>query len=166
MDIEQLKELNSDDGKSLADHVALMIGSVGENASLKRALCLRTDPESGIHVFSYSHPPSFEAGAVQLGRLGGLVAIKRTEEKPVDLEDVGRKICQHVVGMKPQKIGTVDDKPAEDVEQETCLIYQEYLPDDSVTVGEILSENGIEVIGFERFECGETNPTETLETCQ
>jgi len=30
------------DGKTLGDHLALMIGTVGENAILKRALCFKT----------------------------------------------------------------------------------------------------------------------------
>lgn len=48
MDSEQLKSLKSIDGKSLADKLALMIGTVGENASLKRALCIQAGP--GIHL--------------------------------------------------------------------------------------------------------------------
>lgn len=39
-----MKNLKTTDGKSLADKVALMIGTVGENATLKRALCLKAGP--------------------------------------------------------------------------------------------------------------------------
>ena len=39
---------------------------------------------------------------------------------------------------------------------ETELLFQSYLMDPSVTVGETLFKSGIEVLAFERFECGET----------
>lgn len=38
----------------------------------------------------------------------------------------------------------------------TELLFQPYLMDPSVTVGETLFKSGIEVLAFERFECGET----------
>lgn len=38
-----MKSLKANDGKSLADKLALMIGNVGENASLKRALGIKVD---------------------------------------------------------------------------------------------------------------------------
>lgn len=38
----------------------------------------------------------------------------------------------------------------------TELLFQSYLMDPSVTVGEMLFKSGIEVLAFERFECGET----------
>ncbi|GFT93911.1 elongation factor Ts, mitochondrial [Nephila pilipes] len=39
--------------------------------------------------------------------------------------------------------------------EETKLLFQPFLLDSSVTVGEIVFKNGLEVVDFERFECGE-----------
>lgn len=39
---------------------------------------------------------------------------------------------------------------------ETRLLFQSYLMDPTVSVGEILYRSGLEVVAFERFECGET----------
>jgi elongation factor Ts len=166
---EQLKNLPASDGKLLADHLALMIGSVGENASLKRAFCFKVRDD--VHVTGYVHPSGSD-GSVLLGKIGGLVALKQLVPKDVDLDQIGRELCQHVVGMNPKKVGTSLDKPAKDKEEETCLIHQEFLLDDSVTVQQVLEENEIEVVDFKRFECGEhtsegaDQPLELLETCQ
>lgn len=39
---------------------------------------------------------------------------------------------------------------------ETQLMYQSYLMDPTVTVGETLYKSGLEIVTYERFECGET----------
>ncbi|XP_072390062.1 elongation factor Ts, mitochondrial [Diabrotica undecimpunctata] len=169
LDSEQLKNLKATDGKSLADRLALMIGTVGENASLKRALCIRAG--DGIHLTGYAHPSGSISNNVQLGRLGGLVAYKALEHNETTSE-ISRGLCQHIVGMYPTKIGSPDDKPSTNKEEESCLIHQDYLLDDTVTVDEVLKEHNIEVVDFKRFECGETSkargdqPLEYVETCQ
>lgn len=57
MGTDALVKLRVEDGKTLGDHIALMIGTVGENATLKRAICYKV-PESitlegNHHTFSY-----------------------------------------------------------------------------------------------------------------
>lgn len=169
LDSEQLKSLKSIDGKSLADKLALMIGTVGENASLKRALCIQAGP--GIHLTGYAHPSGGLNNNCQLGRLGGILVYK-TSEKNDTTNEISRGICQHIVGMDPKKIGSSTDKPAANKDEETCLIYQEYLLDDSLTVNDVLVNNNLEIVDFKRFECGESanaigdQPLEYVETCQ
>lgn len=74
--------------------------------------------------------------------------------------------------MDPKKIGTPDEEPSKNKEDEICLIHQEYLLDESITVKEVLEENKLEIVDFKRFECGETisnvgdQPLEFVETCQ
>ncbi|XP_022919011.2 elongation factor Ts, mitochondrial isoform X2 [Onthophagus taurus] len=168
---DDLKSLPVSDGKPLSDHIALMIGTIGENASLSRAFCIKVS--DGLHLFGYAHPSGKQIESTLLGKLGGLVILKQTGNSlNSDLEQVGKTICQHIVGMNPQKVGTVDDKPSSNSDDETCLIHQEYLLDDSLTIKEVLDENGVEVIDFKRFECGEKDnkimeqPLEAIETCQ
>ncbi|EFA03187.2 elongation factor Ts, mitochondrial [Tribolium castaneum] len=166
---DQMKAFLATDGKSLADHLALMIGTVGENASLKRGLCVKAP--SDVHLVGYVHPSGSD-GSVLLGKIGGLIALKQLSSKCADLDEIGKKLCQHIVGMNPQKIGTSDDEPAKDKEEEVCLIHQEFLLDDSVTVKEVLDEHEIEVVDFKRLECGGdtvegvNQPLELIETCQ
>ncbi|XP_055594360.1 elongation factor Ts, mitochondrial isoform X1 [Uranotaenia lowii] len=155
LNAESLKQLILEDGKSLGDHLALMIGTVGENASLNRAVCFKAPKD--VQLTGYVHPAPAEelsAEAPQFGKYGSILAYRNTN--PDSNGEVAKKVCQHVVGMKPEKIGVKDrDEPAKDKDDETCLIYQEYLADPSYTVGEILDGNNLEVVDFQRFECGE-----------
>lgn len=48
LETEQLKNLEALDGKTLGDHLALTIGTVGENASLRRAFCFKGD--TGVKI--------------------------------------------------------------------------------------------------------------------
>ncbi|XP_018574167.1 elongation factor Ts, mitochondrial [Anoplophora glabripennis] len=169
LDAEQLKNLKTNDGKSLADKLALMIGMVGENAVLKRAMCLKTG--NGVHLSGYAHPSGITSDNVMIGRLGGLLAYRPLEPSEA-VNSVSKGICQHIVGMHPKKIGSSDDEPAKNKDEETCLIHQEYLLADELTVKEVLEENKIEIVDFKRFECGESDralgdqPLEFVETCQ
>ncbi|KAK4879801.1 hypothetical protein RN001_007947 [Aquatica leii] len=171
LDSDQLSHLPTTSGKLLSDELALMIGSLGENASLRRALCLKVD--TNVHLSAYAHPSGTERDNVFLGKFGGLVAIRQKEPKDVDIQALGRNLCQHVVGMDPKKVGTSFDKPNANPDDETCLIHQEYINDNNATVQEVLEQHGIEVIDFKRFECGEDlckgfseQPLAAVETCQ
>ncbi|XP_062547317.1 elongation factor Ts, mitochondrial isoform X1 [Armigeres subalbatus] len=157
---EALKQIKLEDGKSLGDHLALMIGTVGENASLNRAVCYKA-PES-INLTGYVHPAPIDevpSDVPQFGKYGSILAFKQTSSD--SNVEVAKKVCQHVVGMKPARIGDkTRDEPAKDKDDETCLIYQEYLADPSYTVAEVLEVNHVEVVDFQRFECGEKAKTE------
>lgn len=154
---ESLKKLKLDDGKTLSDHLALMIGTVGENASLKRAICYKA-PKT-VHLFGYSHPAPTSMivdGEILLGKYGTIAAFNSNVEHTPELQEIYRKICQHIVGMNPLKIGDAEnDKPNEVKDEEKCLIFQDFILDPEVTVGDILKENNIKIIDFQRFECGE-----------
>lgn len=172
MEGEQFKTLKTSDSTTLVDKVALMIGSVGENATLRRGFCLKATQPS-IHLYAYAHPSGTAINNVLLGRVAGVVALKQiASNDDVSLDEIGRGLCQHVVGMNPKRIGTPDDEPAKEKDDEECLIHQEYLEDQSVTVKEVLEESGVEVVDFKRFACGEVvnsgseQPLELLETCQ
>ncbi|KAJ8926981.1 hypothetical protein NQ314_020606 [Rhamnusium bicolor] len=148
LDTEQLKNLKTNDGKSLADKLALMIGAVGENATLKRAMCLKAG--NGIFLTGYAHPSGIASNNVQLGRLGGLLAYK-----PLEPSEGSNEISR-----------------AKNKDEESCLIHQEYLLEEGQTIKEILEENKLEIVDFKRFECGESEkalgdqPLEYVETCQ
>lgn len=58
--------------------------------------------------------------------------------------------------MKPTKIGEMkEDEPKENRDIESCLIHQEFVMDRELTVSKVLEENGISLVAFTRFECGE-----------
>lgn len=58
--------------------------------------------------------------------------------------------------MNPAKIGVRgEDEPMENKDEESVMIYQDFLIDPSVTVEQLIEDVGINIIDFIRFECGE-----------
>ncbi|XP_073939877.1 elongation factor Ts, mitochondrial isoform X3 [Castor canadensis] len=137
----------------LKDHLALAIGKLGENMTLKRAAWVKVP--SGFYIGSYvhgaMHSPSLHN--LVLGKYGALV-ICETSEQQVNLQDLGRRLGQHVVGMAPLSVGSLDDEPGG--EAETKMLAQPYLLDPSITLGQYVQPQGVSVVDFVRFECGES----------
>ncbi|XP_071454092.1 elongation factor Ts, mitochondrial isoform X2 [Hetaerina americana] len=158
LDVDQLKQLPSAKGSSLADEVALAIHSVGENIVIRRAVGFKTrEEDQELFLSGYIHPTpvtNVAAGTPLLGRYGALVVLKGGKDSEKE-ELLGRQLCQHIVGMNPLKVGGEGDEPAKDPEDEHCLLLQEYLLDPTTTVGHVLAENFLGVLDFTRFECGE-----------
>ncbi|XP_075407480.1 elongation factor Ts, mitochondrial [Tenrec ecaudatus] len=150
----ELSELQAgpDRQGSLKDQLALAIGNLGENMTLKRAAWVKVP--SGFYVGSYihgaTHSPSLHN--LVLGKYGALVVCETSEQK-ANLEDLGRRLGQHVVGMAPLSVGSLDDEPGG--EAETKMLSQPYLLDPSITLGQYVQPQGVSVVDFVRFECGE-----------
>lgn len=172
LDSEQLANLTADGGKKLSEILALFIGTVGENAVLRRAECWKAN-STDVKITAYTHPAPATLGDYSAGKYGALLAYRQLDEE----KDIGRQICQHIVGCAPNKIGNKEeDKPAKNSDDETCLIFQEYLLDPSYTVEEMLQENKLEIIDYIRFSCGEAvesnlpgvekQPLDTVQTLQ
>ncbi|XP_014467794.1 PREDICTED: elongation factor Ts, mitochondrial [Dinoponera quadriceps] len=165
--MEALKTLSAGDGKTLGDHAALTIGNVGENISLRRALAISVQPD--VTLFGCTHPAPMNPIPVSFGKYGALVAVKTKESDNI----LGTQLCQHIIGMDPQKIGNPQvDEPHNNMDEETCMIYQEFLLDPSLSVQELLENAQTEVVDFARFEMGEeldeptSEPTlESVQTC-
>ncbi|XP_049787131.1 elongation factor Ts, mitochondrial [Schistocerca cancellata] len=159
LDNERLKTLPVNDGKTLADHLALLIGTVGENLALRRAVCFHVGTD--VKLAGYAHPAPPLDTRILLGRYGAILAFKQNSPPSLEglpKEHIGRQLCQHIVGMNPEKIGEVgEDTPAENPDDEHCMIFQEYLLDPSVIVNQVLGDSGISLLDFTRFECGETS---------
>ncbi|XP_013201247.2 elongation factor Ts, mitochondrial isoform X1 [Amyelois transitella] len=172
LDSEQLGNLSVEGGKKLSEVLALFIGSVGENAVLRRAECWKANAND-IKIAGYTHPAPSQPSEYSAGKYGALLAYRQAG----DHEDIGRQLCQHIVGCGPRKIGNKEtDKPAKNSDDETCLIYQEYLLDPNFTVEEVCEQNKVEILDYIRFSCGEAvennmpgvekQPLDTVQTLQ
>jgi elongation factor Ts len=132
-----------------------MIGTVGENASLRRAICYKT-PDN-ITLLGYTHPSSdaeIPANTPSFGKYGTIAAFRTAEDSQLEMQ---KKLCQHIVGMNPLKIGDKEkDEPKANKDDEICLIHQEFLSDPELSVADVLVENNLEIVDYHRFECGET----------
>ncbi|KAF3689769.1 Elongation factor Ts, mitochondrial [Channa argus] len=152
---DELSKLGVDKGTSLADKVALTIGRLGENMSVKRAVTVGVPAD--WHIGSYVHGGLSSQAEVGMGRYGALVIFQGGKEG--EQESLGRKLGQHIVGEAPLFLGNMDDLPCG--ESETRLLPQTFLGDPSRTVAQFLRGKQARVLDFVRFQCGEKNKEET-----
>ncbi|XP_030276719.1 elongation factor Ts, mitochondrial [Sparus aurata] len=146
---EELSKLSVAEGASLADQVALTIGRLGENMSVRRAVTVAVPAEWNIG--SYVHGGVSGQTEVVMGRYGALVVFQGGKEG--EQEVLGRKLGQHIVGEAPVSLGNMDDLPCG--ESETRLLPQTFLLDPSRTVAQFLLGQQARVLDFVRFQCGE-----------
>ena len=103
-------------GKSVEDHVSEMVGTIGENMTVRRTQKLSV--ENGV-VASYVHG----AVADSLGKIGVLVALESTGDAG-KLEALGRQLAMHVAATNPLAANLDDLDPAE-VERERAVLIAE-----------------------------------------
>ncbi|XP_040059531.2 elongation factor Ts, mitochondrial [Gasterosteus aculeatus] len=147
---DELNKLCVEEGASLSDRVALTIGRLGENLSVRRAVTVGVPAE--WHIGSYVHGGVHGQTEVAMGRYAALVVFQGGEKEQWDV--LGRKLGQHIVGEAPVSLGNMDDLPCG--ESETRLLPQTFLGDPSRTVAEFLRGQQARVLDFIRFQCGES----------
>lgn len=89
---EDLDEIKQPDGKNLADLLALNIGQIGENITLKRAVHFKSSlARSKLYLVGLTHP-SGDVTKCSYGRWGVLLAIEKDpsiklpkDESPISL---------------------------------------------------------------------------------
>ena len=182
-DVERLKAMSYPGAdKPVADHVADMIGKVGENMVVRRTAYLAV--AAGV-VASYVH----NQVAPGIGRIGVLVGLESTGKASV-LAEFGRQLAMHVAAANPIALdlpGVPLDvverekavlaeknqgKPAHVIDKilesglktfakEHCLLDQTFVIDGTQTVAQAVHKAAgdagapIVVTGFVRFKLGE-----------
>ncbi|XP_039910338.1 elongation factor Ts, mitochondrial [Hirundo rustica] len=157
---DELAQLRAGDGgELLSDHLALAMGRLGERLALRRAGWLRAP---GGFVATYAHGWVPPGPPVAMGTYGALVACggPGPGPPPAELQELGRRVAQHVVGMAPTALGTPEDELGGDTE--TRLLAQGSLLEPGVPLGRYLRDRGgLQVWDFLRFQCGEEPPQES-----
>lgn len=82
--------------KSVDEHVAEMVGQIGENMSLRRSDGIEVS--AGV-VVPYMHTPI----ADRAGKIAVLVALETTGDA-ASLEEVGKQIAMHIAAARPQAL--------------------------------------------------------------
>ncbi len=171
-------------GKSIDEHIAEMVGQIGENIGLRRAEGVTVD--EGV-VASYVHGPVTDGA----GKIGVLVGLKSSGDK-TKLEALGKQIAMHVAAARPlsAKIEELDQavvekekevladqarasgKPENIIEkmvegrlrkfyEESVLLEQIFVIDGETKVGKIIENAAkdvgapVELVGFVRLELGD-----------
>ncbi len=183
-DVKKLAGSKMPGGKSVSDYITEMVGTIGENMSLRRAAYINVS--NGV-VVNYIH----NAVAPEIGKIGVLVALESKGDQ-TKLAEIGRQIAMHVAATNPLAL-SADEVDPEIVEREkaifteqakesgkpenviekmvtgrlqkffkeTVLLKQEFVVDPDMTVEKAVAaaekEAGapIKVKGFVRFALGE-----------
>ena len=103
-------------GKSIQDHVAEMVGTIGENMSVRRSAGISVD--QGV-VTSYLHGQVVEGQ----GKIGVLVALDSAGDQD-KLSKLGKQIAMHVAATNPLALST-DDLSKDEVEREREVLITE-----------------------------------------
>jgi elongation factor Ts len=184
-DLDKLAKAKYGGGKvSVADYLKEMIGSIGENMTLRRSACLAVKQGA---VASYMH----NMLAPGLGKIGVIVALESAGNAEA-LKSFGKQVAMHIAAANPQAIDVASldpaiiereravlteqakesGKPAGVIEkmvegrlrkfyEEVVLLSQAFVHDPETTVGKALAAAEttagapIKVIGFYRFALGE-----------
>jgi elongation factor Ts len=101
---------------SVADTLKAMIGSIGENMTLRRTAHLATD--KGV-VASYMH----NQASPGLGKIGVILALESTGDAET-LKNFGKQVAMHVAAANPQAIDT-DSLDQELVERERAVLTEQ-----------------------------------------
>lgn len=113
LDSLQLRTLKAPNGKKLEDEAALLVSQVGENVSLKRALCLNVTDD--LLVSGCTHPTIPGNNYVNMGKYASVLVYKAAKvdekieeiavnEDNTDIEprlgisEIAKQLGQHIIG--------------------------------------------------------------------
>lgn len=116
--LDSLMDAPADSGKPVREAVAEMIGTIGENLTLRRSAGLSV--EEGC-VASYVH--NAVAPGSGMGRIAVLVALESGGDRE-SLREIGRKLAMHVAATSPRWISRDDVAPA-DIEREREILAEQ-----------------------------------------
>ena len=102
--------------KSVEAHVQEMVGTIGENMTVRRSKTLNVS--NGV-VASYMHSQVADG----LGKIGVLVALQSAGDKE-KLDALGRQLAMHVAATNPLAVN-VDSLSPDDIERERAVLIAE-----------------------------------------
>ena len=153
-DVEELKTMEFENGKTVEEVLTEKIATIGENMSIRRFERIETDNLVGKYIHGN-------------GQIAVLVELKGGNQ------EVAKDVCMQVAALNAEFLDEsqipadrVEGKPANIAEkiaegrlkkyfEELCLVHQKFVKDSSKTVSEYVKENGGEIVKFYRLEKGE-----------
>ena len=142
----------------LSDVVASTVGRLGENLVLQRG-CLLTSGSDGV-LCGEAYNALSPGGGVLLGKYAALLHLVPAAaegggcgENMEAIAKLGRGLGQHVIGINPAVIEEGDEGISD---PGRVLTKQNFVLDESLVVGDMLSQHGARVAEFVRYALGET----------
>lgn len=103
-------------GKPVTDHISEMVGTIGENMSLRRTAYISVSDGT---VVSYMH----NATVPDMGKIGVLVALESSGDQG-KLKELGRQIAMHVAATNPLALNE-DQIDPDTVEHERAILIEQ-----------------------------------------
>jgi len=132
-----------DRGGTLEDYIVSVIGKVGENIRLKRALAVVTEESNQIFCASHGNTAGGDGNCLW-GSFASAVFLKPSRDD-LDYSRLGKGLAHHAIGMNPKDLNDPNDG----------MLNQEYLLNDSLTVSDICRDNDVELVDFIRYSINE-----------
>ncbi|EYB83232.1 hypothetical protein Y032_0340g2998 [Ancylostoma ceylanicum] len=171
-----LNTLVSSDGKPLNEVLAMTVGKLGENITVRSIKALYAP--AGSFLYSAAHPRE-GLPSVSMGKFVSVIALRRANvEGLFPTEKLASQICQHVIGMRSESLGEppktekvetqkkraegnkdelndfVEVQATHIDEDETALLRQAFMLNPSQTVYEYVKGHQAEIVDFVRSELG------------
>lgn len=168
-DLDTLNGLSMENDRSVKENLVDLMGKIGEKLKVARFERLETDGQ----LISYIHPGSKLGVLVDVSGSGSLedvgrdVAMQVAAMNPVGLrrEDVSEEVVERERAIakegaenegKPEHIiDRIVEGKVNKFYEERVLVEQDFVKDSSVTVGEMLEQENVEVQRFVRFSLGD-----------
>ncbi|KAK5971537.1 Elongation factor Ts mitochondrial [Trichostrongylus colubriformis] len=175
LDLQSLVDVN---GTSIQELVAMAVGELGENITVRNARVFYAPSNSSL--YSASHPKE-SSTSVSMGKFVSVVALKRAKEEGLfPTEKLAAQLCQHVIGMRSETLGEppeerkLEEEKKQQIkedrdelndfedaqtttidEDETALLRQAFMLNPSQTVYEYVKGHQAEIVDFVRSELGD-----------
>lgn len=132
------------ESNTLQSELVAIIGKLGENIKLKRAIAVATPKENNIQVATHGSVNG-TLGDCHYGSFAAVVFLKPLAECQVsDLDRTGKLIAQHIIGMNPTSVS----------DGENALLSQDFMFDEKLTVAGLCQSANVSVVDFLRFGVG------------
>lgn len=135
---------------TIEEHVVSLVGKIGENIKLKRAMAIATNSSNIIGTSTHGGSSNFVVDGCHMGTYAGVVVLKPLHVG-IDEEEarkIAKGLSQHVIGMNPTCLEHNNNK---DVPEEDSLLGQDYLLNDKIKVRKLVEATGVEIVDFVRY---------------
>ena len=125
IDVDEAIQMKLDGGVTVSEKISELIFTMGEAIKLNRVEGMQL--KEGV-VNGYVH-------GCRIGVLVGLQGGEPTEE-------LARDIAIHIAACSPKVISPEDVSEGDDIKSGDILVQQDYIHDESITVGDVLKKHG------------------------
>ncbi|CAD5231583.1 unnamed protein product [Bursaphelenchus xylophilus] len=119
--------LRTEGNKTVKEAIAMLIGKLGENITLKKAEILVA--KKGLDIYGHVHP-NVDSSGVKIGQFVSVLTLGRDQSSSLPTDVLANQICQHIIGMKPTALGVPADENTQKRTEELVKREAEHVGED------------------------------------